>query len=283
MVWRRPFSTASIGLREDDLAGVPARFAGMHTHGAFRAGTLERDAPHGGLGLFLDGSLAGRFAAVGGVDEAVLDHLLELFVGLGVERLLLPEVERPLEQRVVERRQRRRDSGRQLRERHGALVAIQPVGERADARLEDTWTDLDAQRHALLLPLVELAARTDALPVVDLDAHTGSNERTLNVSDGRHHAGPGIGVVGAVDRQYYYLVRRQLRRHDQPLVVAVPHDQRADEARAEAPRGGLRERLLVVLIVEADVESASEVLAHVVAGARLQRLAIAHHRLDGQR
>src|SRR5690606_20756449 len=97
MVLRWPVVTPSVGLREDDLAGVPARFAGMHTHGACRAGTLERDAADGGLGLFLDGSLAGGIAAVGGVHEAVLDHLLELFVGLGVERLLLPEVERSLE------------------------------------------------------------------------------------------------------------------------------------------------------------------------------------------
>ncbi len=45
----------------------------------------------------------------------------------------------------------------------------------------------------------------------------------------------------------------------------------------------MRVRLLVVYVVEGDVESAGEVLAHVVTRPGLKRLAVAHHGLDGVR
>src|SRR5688572_12774752 len=128
MEWRPLLITASVGLREDHLAGVPTRLARMHAHRSVGAGSLERDATHRRLGLLLDGGLTGGLAAVRGVDEAVLDHLLELVVRLGMEGLLLPEVERALVQRVVERRQRGADGSGQLTQRDLALVSTQAVG-----------------------------------------------------------------------------------------------------------------------------------------------------------
>jgi hypothetical protein len=66
-----------------------------------------------------------------------------------------------------------------------------------------------------------------------------------------------------------------------PAVVAVGHDQTADEARGDAPRRRPRQRPLLVLIDELDLVGLGEVLAEVVRGAGLQGLAVTHEGLDG--
>ena len=88
-------------------------------------------------------------------------------------------------------------------------------------------------------------------------------------------------VLGALeDRDDGRHVRRDPRREDQPLVVAVGHDERADQPGAYAPARRVRVRLLLVPAEELDLERLGEVLAQIVAGAALQRLAVLHQRLD---
>ena len=70
-------------------------------------------------------------------------------------------------------------------------------------------------------------------------------------------------------------------RQDESCVVAVGHDRGADHARAEAPRRPVGMLALVVAVEEFDAGGACEVLAEHVAGPRLERLGVAHHRLDG--
>src|SRR5207245_5909685 len=60
-------------------------------------------------------------------------------------------------------------------------------------------------------------------------------------------------------------------------------DQRSDQARADAPRRGVAQLALVVLVREGDVIGAGKVLAEVVRSSSLQRLAIAHEAFKGQR
>ena len=76
-------------------------------------------------------------------------------------------------------------------------------------------------------------------------------------------------------------MRRELRRQHQALVVGVRHDEAADQARADAPTGLPDVFELAFLALELHVEGLAEVLAEVVAGARLQREAVLHHGLDG--
>ena len=74
---------------------------------------------------------------------------------------------------------------------------------------------------------------------------------------------------------------RDGRGQDQAVVVAVGHDDSADQAGGRAP-GGL-ERILqgVVAAREGHVIGAAEFVTEVVARAALQGLAVLHHRLDG--
>ena len=71
-----------------------------------------------------------------------------------------------------------------------------------------------------------------------------------------------LGVVFE-DWHNHQLVGCQPRRKDQPLVVAVRHDDRAHHARAQTPARGPGEVQLVVLIKELDVESLREVLPRI--------------------
>src|SRR5437762_13918774 len=77
--------------------------------------------------------------------------------------------------------------------------------------------------------------------------------------------------------------RREPRRQHQALVVAVRHDEAADEPRGRAPAGRPRMIELALLVLKLDVERLREILPEEMARARLQRLAVLHHRLDTQR
>ena len=58
------------------------------------------------------------------------------------------------------------------------------------------------------------------------------------------------------------------------------HDDAADHPRRNAPAGGMREALAALAVLVLDPRSLREIGAEIMAGARLQRLAVLHHRLD---
>ena len=69
------------------------------------------------------------------------------------------------------------------------------------------------------------------------------------------------------------------RPSSSPCAMISPPTMRVDDAPRRGPRGLLR----AVVVEELDVERPGEVLAELVAGAHLQRLAVAHHRLERER
>ena len=87
-------------------------------------------------------------------------------------------------------------------------------------------------------------------------------------------------AVLAPHEQHDDLDRSEPGRDAQPGVVAVAHDQPADHPGGRAPRGlpHVLERARLGRVL--GVEHLGEVLAELVARAHLQRLAVAHHRLD---
>ena len=73
----------------------------------------------------------------------------------------------------------------------------------------------------------------------------------------------------------------QFRRQDQPLIVAMYHHHRSHHARAEAPTSRPHVLEIIILVKELDVERLGEILPEEVTGARLERLIVPHHRLNG--
>ena len=88
---------------------------------------------------------------------------------------------------------------------------------------------------------------------------------------------PGLWAAGHHDD----LDGGDLRGQHQAVVVAVGHDDAADQTGGHAPGGLVRIDPLVVGVGEGDVEGAGEAVAEVVGGAGLQGLAVMHHALDG--
>ena len=94
--------------------------------------------------------------------------------------------------------------------------------------------------------------------------------------------GDRAGVAVGLDEHHDDLGRGEAGRHPQAGVVAVAHDQAADHPRRHAPRRRPAQLLLPAGVQVLDLEGPGEVLAQLVAGAHLQGLAVAHHRLAGE-
>ena len=85
----------------------------------------------------------------------------------------------------------------------------------------------------------------------------------------------------ACHRDDHQLGGRNARRKNKALIVAVGHDDRADQTGGHAPRGLLHILKGVVLVRVLHVECLGKAVAEVMARAGLQRLAVVHHGLDG--
>ena len=114
--------------------------------------------------------------------------------------------------------------------------AFSRVSRRAehDLRLLDVLrADLEPQRHAAHLPLVELPAGRLRIAIVEHHADAGARRARRESPGRRQH---GLLPVATRNRDDHDLLRRDLRRQDEAAVVAVRHDDAADQARGHAPR-----------------------------------------------
>ena len=121
---------------------------------------LKRDAAAGHAGLVLHLELAGEVAAPHGLDEATVFLLQLLGLGQRVRGIgVLVEVALGLvEQALLHGLEQLGDARLQLVERDGDLLAVVAADGDAVAGLDVLRADLDAQRHALHLPVGELPA-----------------------------------------------------------------------------------------------------------------------------
>ncbi len=188
--------------------------------------------------------------------------LVEVFLGL-VEQTLLHCVEQL------------GNLFRKFRERNGDLLAvIAPYGH-THAVFNIARADLNAQRNALHLILCALPAEA-VVTEVYLDADARRPES-------------GVQLVGLLGDTRLVLRNgddddlhgRDARRQDQTVIVAVGHDDTADDAGGQTPGGLVRMLLPVLAVGEGDVELLGKAGAEVMARAGLERLVVVHHALDG--
>jgi len=160
------------------------------------------------------------------------------------------------------------------------LLAIVSRGKHTLSGRDVTRADLDTYRYALLLPLGILPAGTHLVSIVDDDPAGDRLERCRQLV--RDLAGGALLFIVLPDRHDDRLGAGDTRRQYQSVVVTVAHDHAADDARRHTParRPDVVHRTFTIL--KGHVEGAGEVLAQVVAGSRLQRLVVLHHRLDAE-
>ena len=77
--------------------------------------------------------------------------------------------------------------------------------------------------------------------------------------------------------------RRDPRRENEPIIVGVRHDDRADEARAHAPARRPAKLLRARARLKLDPARARKILAEKMRGAGLDRLPVLDHRFDAER
>ena len=113
-----------------------------------------------------------------------------------------------------------------------ALLVTGVAPHRQDLRLLDILgPDLNSERHPAHLPLGELPARP-LVAFVEHHAHAGRLERVSNLFGAGQD---GLAPVVPADRHDDDLIRSDARRQDQAAVIAVDHDDRANEPGRDAP------------------------------------------------
>ncbi len=170
------------------------------------------------------------------------------------------------------------DVGGGFADGHVHLFVLVAAGGDDVPGLEVAGTHFHAHARALQLPVVEFKARRFLFAVVHLHAHALRLQVTGKLVGGLQH---GLALFAPADGNDHHLHGRELGRQHQAPVIAVHHQQRANQARADAPRGGVNVLQLSFLVLEGHVKRLGKVLAQVVAGAGLDRAEVLRHRLDG--
>ena len=121
----------------------------------------------------------------------------------------------PQQQRLVLLEDARAAGRPARRSATGSLPPGDPAGQHRGAALQVAGADLDADRHALELPVDRAPAERGVGAVVDLDAQPGRLQPVADLAD------LGQNRLVVLDRQDDDLDVREPRRHPQPVVVAV--------------------------------------------------------------
>ncbi len=153
-----------------------------------------------------------------------------------------------------------------------------PVGTANDdalALFQITGTAFHTKGHTLHLILGALPAHR-VVGVVQLGTETGLDQAVLQRICCIQNAGLVLG-----NGQDHHLGGSDLGRQHQAVVVAVGHDDAADETGGHTPGGLVGIGLLVVLVGELNLKCLGEAVTEVVGGTGLQSLAVMHHALDG--
>ena len=238
---------------------------------------LKRDTAAGHAGFLFHVELALQIAAPHGLDEAApgLLQLLGLLKRVRLEDVAVEVGLGLVEQALLHIVQQLGDARLELIERDDNLLAVVAADGDALALFHVLGADLDAQRHALHLPVGKLPAGA-----VVAEVALAADARGLETADELLGLLGDAGLVRR-DGQHDDLDRRDFGRQHKAAVVAVGHDETADDARGHAPRGLKRVGELVFLIRKGDVKCLGKAVAEVVAGAGLERLVVVHHALDG--
>src|SRR5919108_3599729 len=218
---------SSIGARERD-ANLRGAAADEAVAGGPLIGVVVSRRHAAGLGF--DASLALGIEAPGRPNEAVAP--LEVIDQLGerrdLEGVVLAKPLRPVVELPLEVGELATDLLRQVAFVERLFVARNPVDHDHLVRFDLARPDLEPERDAPQLPVVVLVARADVVAPVDREADAVAAELDRRVVEVGLQSAAALLV--AKDRHDRDLDRGDLRRQDQPGIVAVGHDQAAYRA-----------------------------------------------------
>ena len=121
---------------------------------------------------------------------------------------------------------------------------------------------LDAKRNAPLFPVIEFPARTVLVAVIHFESDTSRLEPKREFADGFHDA---LALFRLSEYRYDDNLRRcKARWNDDPVIIAVRHDQRADHACGKAPACGVDELACSFLCLKRHIKSLRKILPQVM-------------------
>ena len=163
----------------------------------------------------------------------------------------------------------------QFFQRHGNLFAVIPSDANAASVFQILGAQLYTKRNALHLILGTLPAQR-VVAVINLCPETGSLDSAVKRLRCFQNAFLMLGYGND-----NHLNRGNFRRKHQSGIVAVGHDDSADNSRGKAPACLEGILLRVVLVSKCDIKLAGKAVSEEMAGTGLERLFIMHHAFDG--
>ena len=244
---------------------------------------VQRNAAGANAGDFLHLVLARLVAAPHCLDKAValfFQRLGDLVHGLADIGLVLPVFQRLLEHSLRDHVLQQVGHGVTQRrivlvQGNGLLFAVKASSNHALSGLDILRADLDTNRNALHLVLRKLPSRR-VVGVVQLDPDALGSQCLVQLVRLVQNA-----FLVLCDGDDHSLYGSHCRRQNQTAVIAVCHDDSADQTGGHAPAGLVRICQLVVLAGKLDAERLGKAVPKVVGCTSLERLAVVHQCLDG--
>ena len=163
----------------------------------------------------------------------------------------------------------------QLLQLYNGLLTVVPAHQHALAILQIPGAALYAHGHTFHLVLRTLPAH-GIVGIIHICPEAGSDQPVLQLVGRFQNAGLMLG-----NRQNHHLNRCNLGRQYQTVIVAVGHNDAADQTGGHAPRGLMGVDLLIVFVCKGNVKGLCKAISKVMGCTCLQSLAVVHHTLDG--
>lgn len=277
-----------VSLSEDDsflagLAGVDA-LAGVFVVGVEG---LDGDTADGGFCVGGDGVFGGLGSVPVGEDEAssafALEGGLEFFPGVDSFGVGFAEGEGFVVDPLVESGKFVGEGLGEVGNGDGDFLAGVSAGDGGFSFGEVSGSDFDAEADSAEFPVVEFESRGFFFAFVDVDSDGFIGERPGPEVAGEVFGGveDGFPVFAPADGDDDDLDGSEAWGADEAVVVAVGHDEGADESGGDSPAGGVDVFEFPVLVLEGDVEGFGELLSEVVRGSGLDGAKVLGHGLDG--
>src|SRR6266404_8885609 len=230
--------------------------------GAGAAWLLDGDTTHSGACFFFDLRFALRAAAPEGKRKTIFHGTFQVLIGFRVVRIALAESQRLVMQRLLNFREQALGGRGQISELGADLPLLAwPVAASQHGSLfGDVFRpQFHAQGNAAHFPIVEFPAGALAFALIERDANVSFCQLRLQFA--RRFKDGCLLLIRLENWDNHGLVRRELGRQYQPLVVAVHHDDRSNDARGKTPGRGPAMLQLAVLVEVFDLECLGEILS----------------------
>ena len=211
-------------------------------------------------------------------------EIVEIFFRFDHVGVFFTKLLRALKKVLLNGSQNFRYNGDEFLSRHGLFSFNRLIAAANNQRvfLQVAWSNFDPDWNTFLDPFPIFNTATNVTPVylhLERKFAKGLSAQLQREIIARLHDS-GTRLLLCCHWQYYNLGRRDPWRQNDPVVVSVHHDQRADQTRGHSPARCPAKFLLAFPVLKLDATRARKILAEKMRCARLDGASVLHHRFD---